>query len=180
MAVPTLETARLVLRPLNHADLDDLFEYAQDPDVYLMGMWQPYESATDARKHLDELLSLYMKGLMWWAIERKADRKMIGRIELTNVDREDKHAEISYALNSNFWRQGIMSEAMEKIVDYAFNKMNLNRLYARTLTDNAPSCKLLEKFGFQREGHLREHSQVKGYPEDIYFYGLLKSDLTSS
>jgi len=180
MAVPTLKTDRLVLRPLQHSDLDDLFEYAQDADVYTMGMWQPYESDRDARQHLDELLSLYMKGLMWWAIEHKADRKMIGRIELSHVDREDKHAEISYALNKSYWRQGIMSEGMERVINYAFNDMTLNRLYARTLTDNEPSCKLLEKFNFQREGHLREHSQVKGYPEDIYFYGLLKSDLTSS
>lgn len=180
MAVPTLKTERLVLRPLQHSDLDDLFEYAQDSDVYKMGMWQPYDSLEEARKHLDELLTFYMKGLMWWAIEYKADRKMIGRIELTDIDRDDKHAEISYALNKRYWRQGIMSEAMDCIINYAFDEMKLNRLYARTLTDNESSCKLLEKFGFQREGQLREHSQVKGYPEDIYFYGLLKSDVTSS
>ncbi|MEO1290112.1 MAG: GNAT family N-acetyltransferase [Chloroflexota bacterium] len=180
MALPTLTTERLLLRPLNHGDLDDLFEYAQDKAVYEHGMWQPYGSKDEARKHLDELLASYIQGLMWWAIEYTLDKKMIGRVELSYVDREDQHAEISYALNQQYWHRGIMTEAMECIIDYAFQTMKLNRLYARTLTDNTASCNLLGKMSFQREGHLREHSQVKGYPEDIYIYGLLKSDLTSS
>ena len=177
MALPTFETERLLLRPLQHSDLDDFYEYAQDPGVYKTGMWQPYDSLESARKHLDELLSRYYDGLMWWAIEYKVDKKMIGRIEISDVNRDDKHAEISYALNRTYWRQGIMTEASKRVIDYAFNKMQLNRLYARTLTDNEASSKLLEKLGFQREGHLREHTQVKGYAEDVYIYGFLKSDL---
>lgn len=177
MALPTLTTERLILRPLQLTDLDDLFEYAQDPAVYQPGMWQPYESYEVAKRHLETILSHYFDGLLWWAIEYKADGKMIGRCELSKVDRDDKHAEISYALNANYWRQGIMTEAINCIIDYAFNEMKLNRIQAYVLIDNNNSHKLLEKIGFQREGHLREYSHVKGYPEDAYIYGLLKSDL---
>jgi len=180
MALPTLRTERLLLRSLHLTDLDDLYEYAQDPAVYNGGMWQPYASKDAARKHLEHLISLYTKGLMWWAIEHTTDHKMIGRIELSHIDRADKKAEISYALHQDYWQQGIMSEALNKVLDYAYATMQLNRIYAVTLTDNKKSCKLLEKFNFQREGHLREYSQVKGYAEDVYLYALLKSDLTSS
>ncbi|MGB7340156.1 MAG: GNAT family N-acetyltransferase [Phototrophicaceae bacterium] len=180
MALVTLETQRLLLRPLNHNDLDDLYEYAQDPAVYQPGMWQPYDSKEQARQHLDELLASYNHGLMWWAIEHKADQKMIGRCELSHIDRDDHHAEIGYALHQNYWRKGIMIEALQQIMTYAFNTMNLNRLHAKTLITNTASQKLLIKAGFQQEGHLRQHSQVKGYPEDVYIYGLLRSDTTTS
>lgn len=180
MALATLETERLILRPLQLTDLDDLYEYAQDPPVYENGMWQPYESLDAARRHLEAVISQYFDGLMWWALEHKADGKMIGRCELSHVDREDKRAEISFALHREYWRQGIMTEAMQRTLDYAFNTMQLNRIYAVTLTDNIASHALLEKLGFQREGRLREFSQVKGYPEDVYLYARLKSDVTSS
>ena len=179
MAIPSFNTERLVLRPLQHGDLDDLYEYAQDPEVYRTGLWQPYESIETCRKDLDNLMASYYDGLMWWAIEHKADRKMIGRIQISNVNRDDKQAEISYALNRAYWRQGIMTEASNRIIDYAFNTMQLNRLYANTLTENEKSIKLLEKLRFKREGHLRDYTWVKGYAEDVYVYGLLKSDLTT-
>lgn len=179
MALPTLQTERLLLRPLNHNDLDDLYEYAQDPAVYQPGMWRPYDSKEQARQHLDELLASYNHGLMWWAVEHKADQKMIGRCELTHIDREDNHAEIGYALHQNYWRRGIMQEVIHEVINYAFNTMRLNRLLAKTLISNQASQKLLIRTGFKQEGHLREHSQVKGYPEDVYIYGLLQSDTTS-
>ncbi len=180
MALPTLKTERLILRPLQLTDLDDLFEYAQDPAVFQPGMWQPYGSYESAKRHLETVLSHYFDGLLWWALEHKADGKMIGRCELSHVDRDDKHAEIGYALNSNYWRQGLMTEAMNRIINYALKEMKLNRIQAYVLIDNTRSYKLLEKMGFEREGHLREFSQVKGYPEDVYIYGLLKSDLIAT
>lgn len=179
MALPTLQTERLILRPLQLTDLDDLYEYAQDPAVYQPGMWQPYESYTEAKNHLEILLSHYFDGLLWWAIEHKDDRKMIGRVELSHVDRDDKHAIIGYALNRNYWRQGMMTEAVNRVIKYTFDTMKLNRIQAYVLTDNTQSYKLLEKIGFKQEGHLRDYSQVKGYPEDVYIYGLIKSDLVS-
>ncbi|MGJ3240180.1 MAG: GNAT family N-acetyltransferase [Anaerolineae bacterium] len=178
MALMTLQTDRLILRPLQHSDLDDLYEYAQDPLVAEPGMWRVYDSYEAARQHLGELLSAYYDGLMWWAIEHQADGKMIGRCELSHVDRDDKHAEISYALNRDYWHKGIMVEAMAQVIAYAFDTMELNRVHARILTDNERSIRLLTQLGFQREGHLRQHTCVKGHPEDLYIYGLLKSEFT--
>lgn len=179
MNMPVLETHRLILRPLQQNDLDDLYEYAQDPAVYQMGMWQPYASLDNCQKHLTHLMKLYEKGLKWWAMEHKADGKMIGRCEISDVDMEDKKAEIGYALNQSYWRRGLMHEALNSVLSYAFTTLQLNRIYAVTLTNNDAPYRLLERIGFLREGHLWEDTWVKGYPEDTYLYGLLKSNFAS-
>lgn len=174
--IPILETQRLILRPLTESDLDDLFEYAQDIHVANPGMWQPYESYESCRQHLNQLIGLYQRWLMWWALEDKASGKMIGRCELARYDDEDRKAEIGYALNRDFWRQGLMREAMQAVLKHGYTELNLDRTSAVVLTDNAASIALLEQQGFQREGIMRHYTYVRGKPDDVYLYALLKQD----
>jgi [ribosomal protein S5]-alanine N-acetyltransferase len=171
--IPILETEHLILRPLRESDLDDLFEYAQDTQVADFGMWQPYESYEACRAHLQQLIGLYERWLKWWALEDKATGKMIGRCELARYDDEDRKAEIGYALNRDFWRRGLMREAMQAVLAHGYSELNLDRISAVVLVDNAASISLLEQFGFQREGIMRHYTYVRGKPDDAYLYALL-------
>jgi ribosomal-protein-alanine N-acetyltransferase len=179
MPIPIVETERLILRPLREGDLDDLFEYAQDPVVADLGMWQPYESYEACRAHLEQLIGLYARFLKWWALEDKATGKMIGRCELSHYDDEDRKAEISYALNRNFWRRGLMREAMKAVLIHGYTELNLDRVSAVVLIDNVASIALLEGHGFQHEGIMRHYTYVRGKPDDVYLYSLLKMDWKS-
>jgi ribosomal-protein-alanine N-acetyltransferase len=177
MSIPNLETQYLRLRSLRETDLDDLYEYANDPAVYEHGMWQPYESRAACADDLERLLQKQDAGqLWWWALECKADNKMIGRCELARVVPSVARAEIGYALNQNYWGRGYMSEAMRSVLQYSFETMGLNRIAAEVLTDNEVSIHLLEKMGFVREGTLRQETKIRGYLEDLHTYALLKSE----
>lgn len=176
MAIPILETERLILRPLRESDLDDLFEYAQDPLVADLGMWQPYESYEACNAHLEQLIGLYARFLMWWALEDKASGKMIGRCELARYDDEDRKAEVGYALNRDFWRRGLMREAMQAVLKHGYTELNLDRVSAVVLLDNTASIALLEQQGFQREGIMRHYTYVRGKADDAYLYALLMAD----
>lgn len=177
MPIPTLETKNLILRPLKMSDLDDLYEYANDPDVYKHGMWRPYPSREDCAEDLEDLVKQYdTDKFWWWALECKADNKMIGRCDLTDVVPRVGRAEMGYALNKNYWGKGYATEAIQAVLKYAFETMNLNRVAATVLTDNAASIHLLEKVGMQREGTLRQDTKIRGYLEDLHLYAILKSE----
>ena len=177
MAVPVLETQNLILRPLRESDLDDLYEYAIDPAVYNPGMWRPYPSREACAEHLNEMLHEQANDeLWWWALECKADNKMIGRCDLKNVVPHVGRSEIGYALNQHYWGKGYATEAIRCVMTYAFDTMNLNRIAAECFTDNAASIHLLEKMGFVREGTVRQDTILRGKLEDIHLYGILKSE----
>ena len=72
-----------------------------------------------------------------------------------------------------------MSEAMEAILAYGFNDMNLNRIEAFVGKNNVASLRTLKKFNFEEEGVLREHYINKSDPEDSLVFSLLKSEYTS-
>lgn len=177
MPIPTLEAENLILRPLQTSDLDDLFEYAQDPDVYSYGMWQPYPSREACADDLNSLIKRYDAGtLWWWALVSKGDGKMIGRCELTDVVPHVGRADIGYALNKKYWGKGYATEAIQKVMTYAFEAMTLNRIAATVLADNAASIHLLEKLGMTREGTLRQDTKIRGFLEDVHLYAILKSE----
>ncbi len=102
MAIPPIETERLILRPLRLDDLNDLFEYAQDEEVARPGMWEPYPSFEACREHLEQLVASYSTDLMWWGVEHRQDRKLIGRVDLALWSRQNARAEIGYALHRRY------------------------------------------------------------------------------
>lgn len=69
-----------------------------------------------------------------------------------------------------------MKEAVEKVLEFGFKKMQLNRIEALIDENNTPSKKLLDYFGFSREGNLRGHYLVDGIFEDSVLYSLLRSE----
>ncbi len=175
--IPILETTGLLLRPLELDDFADFFEYAQDPQVSTPGMWSPYESEAVAKQDFEHIVSLYeARNLMWWAIEDKETRKMIGRCELADYDVEDKKAELSYALHRQFWGRGYITEASHSIVYYGFHHLKVNRIGAQVFTDNLGSIRVLEKLGFIQEGRLRQYRYAHGQAKDVFIYGLLAEE----
>lgn len=180
MTIPVLETPHLILRPLRADDFADYFEYAQDPAVASSGMWTPYASEEQAHADFTHLLTVYARGLMWWALEEKADGKMIGRCELDGYDPDDARADISYALHQGYWRRGYVSEAVERVARYGFDDLRLNRLSATVFPDNIASVRILEKLGMIREGCLRQYRSTRGAPEDVYLYAVLRAEWQAS
>ncbi|MBK9192132.1 MAG: GNAT family N-acetyltransferase [Crocinitomicaceae bacterium] len=102
---------------------------------------------------------------------------IIGRCGLHNWSTEHKRAEIGYHLEEDKFKQkGFMTEAVEAILNYGFEKMELHRIEALVGTENIPSLKIMEHFGFIKEGLLREHWLTGDQFGDTVVFSKLKSE----
>ena len=101
---------------------------------------------------------------------------MVGTCVFNGLDADNRRAEIGYDLLPAYWRQGIATEALQAILLYAFEDMELNRVEAVTSPDNVASRALLKKLGFAEEGYLRQRYFQRGTFHDDVIYGLLCSE----
>lgn len=96
---------------------------------------------------------------------------------ITNIDRTINKAETYLFVNPMSQHSGIGTQAKRLLIDYAFKKLELNKLYVITNEDNNASIALQRKFGYQLEGRLREeYVTTEGDKKDRLYYGLLKAD----
>jgi len=172
-----LDTRDLHLRPSNATDAQGMFAMLSDPESMKYWCDQPLKDIDAAIKVLNRDLESDAQGnSMCWAVTRKGEDKMIGKCILFQFSQDNHRAEIGYILNREYWRQGLMHQALEAVIDFAFDTLKLHRIEADVDTDNAGSLGLLEKFGFKREGLFRERWFVYNEWQDSVMLGLLKQD----
>ncbi len=173
-----LESPRLVLRALNLEDADFIFKEWSDPAViYYMRDEEPLKSRHQAEEYLRQLQTPEaMITTKWWGIENKADGHLIGTCGYFKWDKRHHRAEIGYDLCPDCWGLGLMPEALQILIRYGFEEMDLNRIEATTHTENQRSQHVLEKLGFQREGLLREYYCRDGIYNDQVQFSLLRRE----
>lgn len=168
-------TKRLVLRPIAVGDAPALFEARGDGEVMRYWDWPAQESIEAVEQifaeHLPELTS---ETTQWWAVALSADGPAIGECDLSEIDTHHARAEVGFLFARRHWGQGYAREAMERVIEHAFNELKLERLWARCHDGNAASVRLLEKLGFAYEGRLRAHITRDGERRDCLIYGRLK------
>ena len=174
---PTLETDRLILRPLTAEDAPDLKEWLGLDDIYTYwgrkaskGEREPELLFIDARPWVKRKPSQDFE----WGIVWKETGRVIGMLGIFNVQNQ-RMASVGYRLHPGFWRKGIVSEALQRAVDFVFAETELLRLEASVDVRNIASLRVLEKCGFIREGTVRQGKMVSVYC-DYAIFGLLRSD----
>ncbi len=98
-----------------------------------------------------------------FAIVENSSHSLVGFVGLHRIDRGDGHAELGYFLAREFWGHGYASEAVKLALQYAFEWLNLRKVYARVYEPNVASIRVLEKNGFELAGRLRKHHHVPGH-----------------
>ena len=101
--------------------------------------------------------------------------ELIGTVGLAIADL-DHQAEIGYWFGREYWGNGFCTEAVVAVLDYGFEKLGLNRIFAQHIARNGASARVLEKAGFSKEGVLRQHARKWGVFEDVVCYGMLCKD----
>lgn len=175
-----LQGKQITLRSPRITDLDALTKHANNRVISKwMGPHFPYPyKRADGRRFLNDTKSKHRKKLAKrFAIYHLEAKELIGMIGLERIDHENKQAEVGYWLAQDYWRQGIMSEALVLLAEFAFKKEKFHRLFARVYGENPGSMKLLEKHGFKKEGVLRDNVYEYKAWHDTHIYGLLESDL---
>jgi ribosomal-protein-alanine N-acetyltransferase len=175
-----LPAARVTLRCLAAADAPAIFRIFSDPRVMRHWSRPPMKDDAEALALLREVRAGYRSGeILQLGIERHGDRLLIGTCTLFHFLRASRRCELGYALGSAHWGQGLMREALQRLLDFAFDELELNRIEADIDPRNAASARLLERLGFIREGHLRQRWIVAGSISDTDLYGLLRSEWKS-
>ncbi len=178
---PELRTDRLALREFRRTDAQALFEVLSRKDVtrYLD---TDVDSIEDAENKVKRRMDLFHNrdGIRWGITLPALGDSVIGSCSLYRLNRLWFSCEIGYELHHLYWRQGLMAEALTKVIDFAFGDgffFHLNRIEALTYPVNRASTALLEKLGFQEEGIRREFAYWRNRFVDLQCYSLLRRDL---
>ena len=168
-----LKTDRLLLRPFDFADVDDVLAYASEPEfARYLPIPQPY-----TRKDAVEFLARQL--LAEWSLRPAFamvfEEHVVGGLGL-RVDDRNQRAELGYALAMQQWGKGFTLEAARVVVDWGFERYGLHKVYARADLRNRQSWRVMEKLGMAREGVLRGHERPRDeYVDDVY-YGVLRDE----
>lgn len=174
---PQISTKRLILRKISLNDAQTLFKYWSDPQVTQYLNLNTFKNIEQSLKMIGLLNSLYTKGKgIRWAIALKKNNIVIGTCGYNSWIKKSSRGEIGYELGREYWGNGYATEAVQKIIEYGFKTMNLNRIEAFTVPEAVSSVHLLEKLGFKKEGVLREYGYLNGKFLDENVYSLLKRD----
>jgi [ribosomal protein S5]-alanine N-acetyltransferase len=177
LTTPIIHTTRLRLRPFAASDAEAI--YRLQSNAHVLRYWDspPWtdRSRADAfiaacRKMEDE------ESGTRFVIESRADRAFIGWCSMFRWNPVYRSLGIGYCLDEPFWGMGYATEAVRAMLSWAYETLDLNRVEAELDTRNAASARVLEKLGFEREGHRREDCIVSGEVSDSWIYGLLKRD----
>ena len=148
---PVFTTERLTLRQPATDDQGDIFALRSDPEVNKYLGRQPSKTIEDAINFINKINDNFEKNSsIYWVITRTNTKEFVGTICLYDFSKENNSCEIGYELLPKFQGQGIMKEATEKIIEYAFQTMQFKKIVAVTHKDNQNSSKLLEKFDFKK------------------------------
>lgn len=174
---PSIETGRLLLRPITDADADSLFALQSNP--YVLRYWDspPWIDRSSAVRFIDGCRRMEKEGTgVRLAIEQRLDQAFLGWCTFSSWNPDFRRGVVGYCLNEGAWGHGYATEAARALIRWAFDTLDLNRIQAETDTRNTASARVLEKLGFVREGTLREDCIVNGDVSDTWVYGLLRRD----
>ena len=146
---PILTTERLTLRQLSTDDQQDIFALRSDPEINKYLGRKPSKTIEDAINFINIVNDNIQKDeSIYWVITLTKTKAFVGTICLFGFSNENNKCEIGYELLVNFQGQGIMKEATEKVIDYAFQAIGIRKIEAFTHKGNRNSTRLLEKLHF--------------------------------
>ncbi len=175
---PILYTERLILKEITDKDASILFEMRRDPDIMKYIDRPIPKSIEDIHELIQKMEMMKSKGegISWGIFKKENPDVKIGNIGLYRIIVEHYRAEVGYMLNTGYHQQGIMFEAIQKVIEYGFKEMNLHSIEANINPENTASKKLLEKAGFVREAYFKENYFFNGRFIDSEIYSLLNKD----
>ena len=174
---PNLETNRLNLRRLTSADVDEILALRSNPEIMKFiprPLMKTKEEALEFISVMDT--NVNNNNVINWAITTKENDQLIGMMGFYRMKPENYRAEVGYILSAEFHGKGIITEALERVIQFGFEEMGLNSIEAVIDPENFGSEKVLLKNNFVKEGHFKEHTFFEGEFLDSIFYSLLKKN----
>lgn len=144
-----LLTDRLILRPWQLSDAEELYEYAKNPLVGPIAGWPPHTSVQNSRDIIENVLAIPET----YAVCLKENNKAVGSIglmlgEKSNINLPENEAELGYWIGVPFWGNGLISEASEELIRHGFKELRLEKIWCGYFEGNEKSKRVQEKCGF--------------------------------
>jgi RimJ/RimL family protein N-acetyltransferase len=172
---------RVALRAVCRADLDQLRDFVNDPEV--MRFSNVYRPIDDLRQER------WFEGIsqaahaFWFAVDEigQDSSHLIGTCCLVDLDTVARSAELRIRLGHRAsWNKGLGTEAASLLLRFGFDDLNLERIWLRAFYTNERAIALYQKLGFQQEGRLRRAAFIKGSYQDVVIMGLLRDEWRQS
>ncbi len=175
---PKIKTERLLLRPFELSDANEIQRLAGDKDIAdtTLNIPHPYEDGM-AEGWISMHRSKFEAGeLVNFAIVSNASNELMGAVGLMIVPQFER-AELGYWIGKPYWENGYCTEACKAVLQYGFNTLKLNRIYAFHLSRNPASGRVMQKIGMTHEGIAPQHTKKWDKFEDLEQYGMLRKHL---
>ncbi len=174
---PELETERLLLRRMTLDDADAIFALRSSEQVSRYIDRPLARTIEDARSFINSISEgITMDKWIFWAICLEENPALLGTICLWNFAYKPLRADVGYELLPEFQGQGIMKEALQRVIEYGFNDLQLHMAEAYTHAHNEGSVKLLEQASFIRERIFQEEHSSRKKMINMVVYALKNYD----
>lgn len=152
-----LETKRLILRRFTIDDLQQIYEHCwSDRDIWKWTNYKPMKCPEDVKDvaglFTENWLGAYERANRYnWAIQLKETGEVIGRFFGMHPDDELSQIELGYEIGRAWWNQGLMTEAVKRVMEFFFLEVGFNRIYAHHASANPASGRVMQKCGMTYE-----------------------------
>ncbi|GEL06247.1 GNAT family N-acetyltransferase [Rummeliibacillus stabekisii] len=170
-----LEGSAICFKPLDLKDTEAIFHFASDEDVSKFIGWDRMKDVEETEKFIELMQGREISGTHLYAsIVLKTTKEIIGTAMIFNFDQEANHAEVGYVFDKKHWGKGYGTECVELMSNFAFETLQLHKLYAKVVDANISSARILEKNGFKLEGQLADHYFIDNRYYDALFWGKIQ------
>lgn len=171
--LPRLETDRLVLEPVRSGHAEELFQVYVAPGVAESSDEERPASVESTRTHIGGLLrEQEARTAINWVLVFKEDRRVVGKVAVHGISWMNRRGELGFVLTPGLWRRGLMTEALQPVIELCFGRLRFIKLYAQNTTNNAACHELLLSLGFCQEALLRQHGFWNDKAHDVRQYAL--------
>jgi diamine N-acetyltransferase len=167
-----LKGTNILLRAMEPEDIDTLYNWENDTHVWHISNTVAPFSRYVVEQYVFSMQDIYTAKQLRLMIE--ADKKPIGCIDIFDFDPTNKKAGIGILISDEMQNKGYASDALQTLIKYCFNALQLHQLYCSILTDNEASLKLFTKHGFTVCGTRKDWVIVNNVWKDEHFLQLLK------
>ncbi len=173
-----IETERLILRRFTVEDSPVMFRnWASDPHVTEYLIWPAYTDENGVMEYLRSVTVQYNNPTFYeWAIVLKSSNEPVGSIGCVRLREEIAAMELGYCLGRQWWRRGLVPEALQAVIQFLFTNTDVNRIEAKHDVRNPASGAVMKKCGMQYEGTLRQAACYNQGLCDAALYSILREE----
>lgn len=173
-----INTDRLLLRPIELSDAEEIFRYRSNSETNKYQGWIP-NTIIDVHDFIQNKISSEFNITGTWyqlAILKRDNLELIGDVGIHFLDKNIKQVELGCTLDKYQQGKGYATEALNAVLMYLFNELDKHRIISSIDPENIKSIKLFERLGFQKEAHFKKSVLLNGKWADDAIYAILKEE----